>query len=119
MKKSLYVKIILGMLIVFMIFTIKGSFAADNVINLTDTLEGTSNSTKNNTTNNTVNNTTSNKITNTANNTVLRTNNTSNYSNSTLPKTGIEDSLPAVILVVIFAISATYAYKKIQDYKNI
>lgn len=49
------------------------------------------------------------------NNTSNRVNNTSN----TLPKTGIQDSLPTVLLVVVFAISAIYAYKKIKDYRNI
>lgn len=49
------------------------------------------------------------------NNTSNRINNTSN----TLPKTGIQDSLPTVLLVVVFAISAIYAYKKIKDYRNI
>ena len=44
--------------------------------------------------------------------------NTSNTSNS-LPNTGIGDSLPTVVLVVVFAISAVYAYKKVKDYRNI
>ena len=44
--------------------------------------------------------------------------NTSNTTN-TLPKTGISDSIPTVLLVVVFAISAVYAYKKIKDYRNI
>jgi len=60
------------------------------------------------------NNTTSN----TANN-VLRTTNTSSVNNSNLPKTGIGDSMPGVILIVVLGISAIYAYKKIQDYRNI
>ena len=53
-------------------------------------------------------------------NNVLKTNNTtSTYNNTSLPKTGVEDSMPAVILVVVLGISAVYAYKKIQEYKNI
>ena len=51
-------------------------------------------------------------------NALRNTSNTANTSN-TLPKTGIEDSLPTVLLVVVFAISAVYAYKKIKDYRNI
>ena len=58
---------------------------------------------------------TSNKV----NNTVLKTSNTSSYNNSSLPKTGVEDSMPIVVLAVVLGISAIYAYKKIQDYKNI
>ena len=53
------------------------------------------------------------------NNTVLTTSNTSNYNNTSLPKTGVEDSMPIVVLSVVLGISAIYAYKKIQDYKNI
>lgn len=51
------------------------------------------------------------------------TNNSSIYNNTNkntdLPKTGIEDSIPVAMLVVVFGISAVYAYKKINDYKNI
>ena len=45
--------------------------------------------------------------------------NSSIYNNSNLPKTGLSDSLPVVLLVVVFGISAIYAYKKIKDYRNI
>ena len=56
----------------------------------------------------------------TTNNTVLKTNNTtSTYSNTTLPKTGAEDSMPGIILAIVLGVSAVYAYKKVQDYKNI
>ena len=53
--------------------------------------------------------------TNNANN----SNNSSIYNNTNLPKTGIEDSIPVAMLVVIFGISAIYSYKKIRDYRNI
>ena len=46
-------------------------------------------------------------------------NNTSTYNNTSLPNTGIGDTVPGVILVVVLGISAVYAYKKMQDYKNI
>ena len=52
-----------------------------------------------------------------------RTNNTNNssvYNNTnSLPKTGVTDSIPVAVLLIVFAISAAYAYKKIKDYKNI
>ena len=99
-----------------MILVSKEIFAAD--IDITPSINNTTNSTKTNntTTNSTTNKTVSNNAT---NNSVLRTNNTSTYNNSSLPKTGIEDSLPITVLVVVLGISAVYAYKKIQYYKNI
>lgn len=39
-------------------------------------------------------------------------------NNTSLPQTGIEDS-GLGILLIICAISAVFAYKKISDYKNI
>lgn len=107
----------------------KESFAADALP--TGNLKGTSgnsaastlNSTKssslNNTTSSSLSSTLNNTVNNTTNNTVLKTSNTSNYNNSSLPKTGIEDSMPLVVLTVVLGISAIYAYKKIQDYRNI
>ena len=130
MKESKLVKIVLIItmsLIVLLGLNTKQSFAANN-ITITDLTGTVNNTTGNNTTgnntaaNNTVaNNTTANKTTanNTATNNVLKTNNTSNYNNSSLPDTGIEDSMPTVILLVVFGISAVYAYKKMQDYKSL
>ena len=117
MKNSKLVKTVLIMLIsIIMILVSKEIFAAD--IDITPSINNTTNSTKTNntTTNSTTNKTVSNNAT---NNSVLRTNNTSTYNNSSLPKTGIEDSLPVTVLVVVLGISAVYAYKKIQYYKNI
>ena len=56
-------------------------------------------------------------LTGTLNNTSSKYNNTN--KNTNLPKTGIEDSIPVALLVVVFGISAVYAYKKINEYKNI
>lgn len=117
MKNSKLVKIVLIMIISLSVMIVaKNSLAADT--DLTNTLTGNSTTGSNMITitgNNTISNTT-----NTAtNNTVLTTNNTSNYNNTSLPKTGIEDHIPATILLVIFGVSAVYAYKKIQDYRNI
>ena len=69
-------------------------------------------------TNNTNNTNTRNTNTNNTSNTNTR-NNSSVYNDTNLPKTGIEDSIPVALLVVIFGISAIYAYKKIRDYRNI
>ena len=123
MKKSKLVNIVLVMLVCLaVLLTARESFAANNIIDLTNTITSNGNKTNsvdnntNNTTNNTVNNATINNTTTT--NKVLTTNNTSNYNNS-LPKTGIEDSIPVVALIVILGISAVYAYNRIQYYKNI
>ena len=45
--------------------------------------------------------------------------NTSLYNSTNLPDTGLEDSLPVVVLIGVVGISAVYAYKKIKDYQNI
>ena len=123
MENSKLVKIILIAIIIFSMILMASQVFADT--DLTSTLSGNnttggnvlniSGGSSNNVTNNTVNNTTNN----TTNNAVLKTNNTSNYNNASLPKTGIEDSAPGIFMVVVLGISAVYAYKKMQDYKNI
>ncbi len=69
-------------------------------------------------------NTNSNSNSNTNSNTNRANTNTNNnngsvYNSNNLPDTGIESSIPIALLIVIFAISSVYAYKKINDYKNI
>ena len=67
----------------------------------------------NNTTNNNlINNNTTNNVVNNA-----KTYNTSNNT-SNLPQTGIEDYNVGILLIICIA-SAIFAYKKINDYKNI
>ena len=83
--------------------------ANDTGIDLTSTLNNTA------VNNNTPQNNTNVNRTNNTNN----SNNSSIYNNTNLPHTGIEDSIPIAVLVVIFGISAVYAYKKISEYKNI
>lgn len=70
-------------------------------------------------TNNTPTNNTQNNNTPTNNTPKNNTNNSSVYNNTNLPHTGIEESVPVAMLVVVFGISALYAYKKIKEYKNI
>lgn len=121
MKNSKLVKIVLIMLIsVIMILMSREVFAA-NDIDITPTINSTSNNTISNSSTNTTKSSTNNVLSsnNKTNNSVLRTNNTSTYNNSSLPKTGIEDSLPITVLVIVLGISAVFAYKKIQYYKNI
>ena len=51
-------------------------------------------------------------------NTLNTAGNTSNYTNTNLPQTGAND-YAMVLIIGIFAVSAVYAYKKINEYKNI
>ena len=127
MKKLTNAKKVLVMIImVAVMFIATNVFAADSGwetldVNSSSTPTTTSVSpspssspTTNNTTNTGTNNTT-------LNTTLAPTNktNTSSYNSTNLPDTGIEDSLPAVALIVVVAISAAYAYKKVKDYQNI
>ena len=134
MKNSKLVKVVIGAIVSLIVIIMANQVFADDVTDLTNllgnssstnnsvsnttnnTTNSTSNSTSNRTSNNTVANNSLNSLT---NNSVLTTNNTSVYNNSSLPKTGIEDHIPATILLVVFGVSAIYAYKKIQDYRNI
>ena len=126
MKKTNLVKVVsilLGSLMVILFST--NVFAAENNDTSFQDLTGTlGNSTENNTSKNTnannANKNGNNTNTNNANaNKNNNTNNSSIYNNTDLPKTGVESSIPVVVLVAIFGISAVYAYKKIDDYKNL
>ena len=126
MKNSKLVKVVMGAIISLIVVAMANQVFADNVTDLTNALGNSSSSSNSSSTNNITGNTALNNTTrnNTVNNTiknnsVLTTNNTSSYNNTSLPKTGIEDHIPATILLVVFGVSAVYAYKKIQDYRNI
>ena len=126
MKNSKLVKVVMGAIISLIVVAMANQVFADNVTDLTNALGNSSSSSNSSSTNNITSNTALNNTTrnNTVkkkkkNNSVLTTNNTSSYNNTSLPKTGIANSTPVVILIAIFAISAVYAYKKISDYKNV
>ena len=126
MKNSKLVKVVMGAIISLIVVAMANQVFADNVTDLTNALGNSSSSSNSSSTNNITSNTALNNTTrnNTVNNTiknnsVLTTNNTSSYNNTSLPKTGIEDHIPATILLVVFGVSAIYAYKKIPDYRNI
>ena len=123
MKNSKLVKIslVVIMSIAMLVFMI-GNVFAENYQDLKTAVNGTNAATtgNNTTTNNTArNNTTSALNSANATNRTNTTNNTSTYNNTTLPHTGIGDSIPVAVLVVVFGVSAVYAYKKIKEYKNI
>lgn len=119
MKKSIILKSFLVILVCAMlIFAITPVYAAtdegfEDVFNMTNTSNTSNTNTGNTNTRNTNTNTNTRNVQN-----VNALRNTANTTN-TLPKTGIEDSLPTVLLVVVFGISAVYAYKKVKDYRNI
>lgn len=128
MRKSLLkVFSILVVSLMLILFTTSVN-AADTNTGFNDisyTLSG-NNTAGNNTTGNNIagNNASNNSNTNLSNS--LATNNSANnsanssvYNNTSLPKTGIGDTLPIAALVAVFGISAVYAYKKIKDYRNI
>lgn len=127
MKKSNLIKVVTILLIsvMVMLFATTVNAAENNAgfNDLTDTLTNTNtNKASNNTnTNNAANNTNKAANNTNTNNVANNTNKSSVYNNtnSNLPKTGIEDSIPVAMLVVVFGISAVYAYKKVNDYKNI
>lgn len=53
-----------------------------------------------------------------SNSTIIQpTTNTSTNSENTLPKTGVTEDITVMFFIVVCAISAVYAYKKIRDYK--
>ena len=66
--------------------------------------------------NNTANNTANNATDNTANR--ANTYNANNNNNSNLPQTGIQDYNIGILIIICIA-SAIFAYKKINDYKNV
>ena len=126
MKKTNLVKVVSILLVSLMVILFSTNvFAAENNDTSFQYLTGTlGNSTENNTSKNTnannANKNGNNTNTNNANaNKNNNTNNSSIYNNTDLPKTGVESSIPVVVLVAIFGISAVYAYKKIDDYKNL
>lgn len=118
------IAIILMIVLFGNVYSLATSDNGSNTVTITATTDNTSGTNNTTNTNNTNTNTNSNTNTNvapisaTANNT---TNNTSTYNNtnstsnsSSLPYTGTNSK--TILLVVVFAISAVYAYKKVSDY---
>ena len=99
MKKSNLIQIVTILLVSAMVMLFSTTVNAAN--------------TSSNNTNSNTNTSNTNKSNNTNNSSVY------NNTNNNLPKTGIEDSIPVAALVVVFGVSAVYAYKKIKEYKNI
>ena len=123
MRKSNLIKVISILVISLMVMLFSTNvMAAETDNGFTDLTPSVNNTNTNNSNTNSTNNTNSN-TNNTNTNNTNRTNNTNNssiYNNTnSLPRTGVTDSIPVAVLLIVFAISAVYAYKKIKDYKNI
>lgn len=130
MKNSKLVKSLLTIVMLIMIsMFMVGQVYADEYQDLSTAINGTSsgsNSASNRAANNAASGSSSLNSASRGNNTLTtngsntaNTANTSTYNSTNLPYTGIGDSIPTVILIVVFGISAVYAYKKIKDYRNI
>ena len=123
MKKLINLKEIMIVLLSVALITISTTaFATDLVLggNNTSTISGseyenaqtvpTDNNVTNNTNNTNINTSTNNSVNN------VKTYNTNNTSD--LPQTGIEAYNIGILLIICVA-SAIFAYKKVNDYKNI
>ena len=130
MKKTNLLKVFFILILSVMVIFIATSVNAADFIDMTNQLNNntaannTSGTNTNTSGTNTNTNTSNSNATNTNTNTNRANNNTNTrnssiYNNTNLPSTGIGDSLPTAALVVVFGISAVYAYKKIKDYRNI
>ena len=124
MKKSNLIKVVSILLISLMVMlfttTVNAAEEVDLYNELTLDNSNTANTNTNtaNTNTNTANTNTNTNV-NTNRNRNTNTNNSSIYNNTALPKTGIGDVVPVAALIVVFGISAVYAYRKINEYKNI
>ena len=120
MRKTNLLKISAILLMSIMLVLFSTKVFAENNTNYGDLTPQPVNNAAANNSNTNANNANTNRNNNTnINNTSTNNTNKSNYNNTSLPKTGIEDSIPVALLVVVFGISAVYAYKKIKEYKNI
>ena len=136
MKKTNLLKVFFSLILsIVVIFIVTSVNAADtgftdmtnSLLNNTSGFNNTIGNNVNAPANNTTGTNTSNNALGNSSSTNNRTNVNSNisntntriYNNTSLPSTGIGDSLPIAALVVVFGISAVYAYKKIKDYRNI
>ena len=124
MKKSNLIKVVSILLISLMVMLFATTVNAANEVDLYNELTLDNSNTANTNTNtgntntNTANTNTNTNV-NTNRNRNTNTNNSSIYNNTALPKTGIGDVVPVAALIVVFGISAVYAYKKIKDYRDI
>ena len=124
MRKEKIFKVIITLIIGVVLFVMSTNvFAADSELNFFDdttTQLDISNTTNTNTANNANNanaNANINSNTNTNTNTKTSTN-TSNY-NTSLPKAGAPENTMIGVVATLLVVVSIYAYKKVNQYKNI
>lgn len=115
MKREKIFKVIITLIIGVVLFVMSTNvFAADSELNFFD--DTTNQLDISNTTNtNTANNANANINTNTNTNTST---NTSNY-NTSLPKAGAPENTMIGVVATLLVVVSIYAYKKVNQYKNI
>ncbi len=122
MKREKIFKVIITLIIGVVLFVMSTNvFAADSELNFFDDTTNQldiSNTTNTNTANN-ANNANANINSNTNTNTNTKTStNTSNY-NTSLPKAGAPENTMIGVVVTLLVVVSIYAYKKVNQYKNI
>lgn len=122
MKREKIFKVIITLIIGVVLFVMSTNvFAADSELNFFDDTTNQldiSNTTNTNTANN-ANNANANANINTNTNTSTKTStNTSNY-NTSLPKAGAPENTMIGVVATLLVVVSIYAYKKVNQYKNI
>ena len=127
MKKENILKMAVVLIISAVLFAMSTNvFAADvdffedttNQLNTTNTTNTTNNTTNTVNTTNTNSNTNTVNTTNTTNTVNTNTTNTNNY-NTNLPTAGAPANTMVGIAITVLAVVAVFAYKKVNQYKNI
>ena len=117
-------KLVVLLVILFLLVGIAVQVQASDLIDLGNliadgnTTENTTTNTATNTTTNTAANTTTNTTANTTGNSIVQpsTNNAGSSGNN-LPQTGVTEDITVMFFIIVCAIAAIYAYKKIRDYR--
>lgn len=121
MRREKIFKVIVTLIIGVVLFVMSTNvFAADSELNFFDDTTNQldiSNTTNTNTANNANANANANINTNTNTNTNTSTN-TSNY-NTSLPKAGTPENTMIGVVATLLVVVSIYAYKKVNQYKNI
>lgn len=86
--------------------------------NLLQQSNTTTNTATNTTSNTTTNTTQTNRVNTTGGSVVQPSTNSDSSSGNSLPQTGVTEDITVMFFIIVCAISAVYAYKKIRDYKG-
>ena len=118
-------KIVILLVVIFAILGLISVqvYATDtNIIDLDDLIGGNNSNTTNQTDTNTQNVTTNEtgNVTGGNEETIIQpnTNRTNTTANNELPQTGVTEDITVVFFIIVCAVLAIYAYKKIRDYKS-